>query len=82
MRGLMSPAPLRRTMASDLSTQRSAPQRSSDPHDDKGLVVLSAATWSGHAHGICIRLENHKELFVYAEHDVDASMWLDALKSI
>ncbi|KAG6623136.1 dynein light chain [Phytophthora cinnamomi] len=139
MRGLMSPAPLRRTMASDLSTQRSyqaessspythtamsvlssddgedcdmqgylyarggllngwkkrfmtltnghltvrrsRSQRSSDPHDDKGLVVLSAATWSGHAHGICIRLENHKELFVYAEHDVDASMWLDALKS-
>ncbi|KAG6617077.1 dynein light chain [Phytophthora cinnamomi] len=59
-----------------LTVRRSRSQRSSDPHDDKGLVVLSAATWSGHAHGICIRLENHKELFVYAEHDVDASTWL------
>ncbi|KAE9300350.1 hypothetical protein PF008_g23022 [Phytophthora fragariae] len=144
MRGMMGPAPLRRTMASDLSTQRSyqaessspymhtamsvlssddgeddaqdcdmqgylhvrggllsgwkkrfvtltdghlnvrrsRTQRSSDPHEaDKGLVVLSATTWGGHAHGICIRLENHKELIVHAEHDVDASMWLDALKS-
>ncbi|EGZ04579.1 hypothetical protein PHYSODRAFT_320361 [Phytophthora sojae] len=143
MRGVMSPAPFRRTMASDLSTQRSyqaessspymhtamsvlssddgdddasdcdmqgylyvrggllsgwkkrfvtltdghlsvrrsRSQRCSDPQEDKGLVVLSAATWSGHAYGICIRLENHKQLFVHAEHDVDASMWLDALKS-
>ncbi|GMF49343.1 unnamed protein product [Phytophthora fragariaefolia] len=65
-----------------LIVSRSRTQRSSDLQEaDKAFVVLSAVSWSGHLHGMCIRLENHKEMYVYAEHDVDASMWLDALKS-
>ncbi|OWZ08536.1 hypothetical protein PHMEG_00018904 [Phytophthora megakarya] len=64
-----------------LTIRRSRMQRTSDPHDDKPFEVISAVTWSGHAHGLCIRLENKKELYVYAGHDADASMWLDALKS-
>ncbi|KAG2903240.1 hypothetical protein PC118_g15833 [Phytophthora cactorum] len=56
--------------------------RSLDPQEaDKPFEVISAVRWSGHDNGLCIRLENHKELYVYADHDVDASMWLEALKS-
>uniref|UniRef100_M4C3T9 PH domain-containing protein n=1 Tax=Hyaloperonospora arabidopsidis (strain Emoy2) TaxID=559515 RepID=M4C3T9_HYAAE len=48
---------------------------------DKQLEVLSAAAWTGHVNGLCIRLANHKEMFAFADHDVDATMWLTALKS-
>lgn len=65
-----------------LSVRRSRTGRGSDVQDsDKPYEVISAARWNGHKNGICIRLENHKELFVYADHEVDASMWLAALKS-
>lgn len=65
-----------------LSVRRSRTQRSSDPHEpDKPFEVLSAVPWSGHVNGLCIRLENHKDMYVYADHDADASMWLAALKS-
>ncbi|RLN47449.1 hypothetical protein BBJ28_00023232, partial [Nothophytophthora sp. Chile5] len=47
---------------------------------EKAFEVLSAVPWSGHQHSIWIRLDNHKELFVHAENDVDASRWLNALK--
>ncbi|KAF4316739.1 hypothetical protein BBO99_00007399 [Phytophthora kernoviae] len=122
---MMGPPLIRRTMASDLSSQRSSEGdddgqdndmqgylyvrnallpgskkrylmladghltirrgrtgRGSDIQDsDKALEVLSAVPWNGHAHGICVRLGNHKELFVYSDNEVDASMWLDALKN-
>ncbi|RLN48719.1 hypothetical protein BBJ28_00001462 [Nothophytophthora sp. Chile5] len=57
-------------------------RRGGDPQEsEKAFEVLSAVPWSGHQHSICIRLDNHKELFVHAENDVDASRWLNALKN-
>jgi hypothetical protein len=65
-----------------LTVRRSRSQRSSDPQEaDRQLEVLSAVPWSGHANGICIRLENHKDMFVLADNAADAAMWLAALKS-
>lgn len=85
MRGGLLPGSKKRFMTltdGHLTIRRSRSQRSSDPQEaDKQFEVISATRWSGRPHGLCIRLENHKELYVYAEHDVDASMWLEALKS-
>ncbi|KAG7394749.1 hypothetical protein PHYBOEH_004699 [Phytophthora boehmeriae] len=81
---LLPGAKKRFLMLSDghLTIRRARTGRGSDIQDtDKPLEVLSAVPWSGHAHGICVRLGNHKELFVYADNEVDASMWLDALKN-
>ncbi|CAI5736816.1 unnamed protein product [Peronospora destructor] len=65
-----------------LTVRRNQTPRSSDLQEAyKPVEVLTAVQWSGHANGICIRLGNSKEMFVYADHDADASMWLAALKS-
>ncbi|KAL4145641.1 hypothetical protein PRNP1_013307 [Phytophthora ramorum] len=85
VRGGLLPSYKKRFMSltdGHLSVRRSRTHRSSDPQEaDKPFEVLSAVPWSGHVHGICIRLENHKEMFAYADNDADASMWLAALKS-
>ncbi|TDH73767.1 hypothetical protein CCR75_003643 [Bremia lactucae] len=65
-----------------LSIRRNQTLRSSYPLEaEKTFVVLSAVRWNGRANGLCIRLENHKALYVFADHEADASMWLEALKS-
>ncbi|CEG42209.1 dynein light chain [Plasmopara halstedii] len=65
-----------------LTIRRNRTLRNSEPMEaDKPLQVITAVRWNGHSHGLCIRLENRKELFVYADHDADATMWLNALKN-
>ncbi|CAH0517386.1 unnamed protein product [Peronospora belbahrii] len=65
-----------------LSVRRKRMHRSSDLQGcSKSVEVLTAVPWSGHPNGICIRLSNNKEMYVYAEEHDDASMWLAALKN-
>lgn len=65
-----------------LTIRRNRTLRNSDPLEaDKPLQVISAVRWNGHVNGLCIRLEKRKELYVYADEDADAALWLNALRS-
>ncbi|CAH0487733.1 unnamed protein product [Peronospora farinosa] len=85
MRGGLLPGWRKRFMTltdGHLTVRRNQTPRNSNVQEAyKPVEVLTAVQWSGHANGICIRLGNNKEMFVYADHDADASMWLAALKS-
>ncbi|DBA02568.1 TPA: hypothetical protein N0F65_011940 [Lagenidium giganteum] len=47
----------------------------------KSAGVLEVITWGGRDHGLCIRLDNKRDLYVEAESERKRDGWYDALEA-